>query len=292
MLTTDHTCVAPGDGAEPGEQPGKRPNRSATEIGSERPGEKRERERERERETEKGRKGRRRAKQKEQRGHPSPNPTRLTTTAKRNSNSNNSSSSNAAAPVTAAPNKRVSSSISRGGQCGNQIEVKFWESIFYEHDINSTGTHHDDSEFQLERINVYCNEGQRWSLHALRDSHGPRARNHRQRPCAELIDSVLDVVRIEAEGCDCLQGFQLCHFLGGGTGSGGRTLLRRCHIRGGSRLVWPVTYLVRFQIVDVLKLTVREFDILRIVVELSTLNLQIRLKFRARQSRASRDTVD
>ena len=25
---------------------------------------------------------------------------------------------------------------------------------------------------------------------------------------AELIDSVLDVVRKEAEGCDCLQGFQ------------------------------------------------------------------------------------
>ena len=31
---------------------------------------------------------------------------------------------------------------------------------------------------------------------------------------AELIDSVLDVVRKEAEGCDCLQGFQLCHSLG------------------------------------------------------------------------------
>ena len=43
VLTTDHTCVAPGDGAEPGEQPGKRPNRSATEIGSERPDGKRER---------------------------------------------------------------------------------------------------------------------------------------------------------------------------------------------------------------------------------------------------------
>merc|ERR1712061_605259 len=26
---------------------------------------------------------------------------------------------------------------------------------------------------------------------------------------AELVDSVLDVVRKEAEGCDCLQGFQL-----------------------------------------------------------------------------------
>ena len=42
---------------------------------------------------------------------------------------------------------------------------------------------------------------------------------------AELMDSVLDVVRKEAEGCDCLQGFQLTHSLGGGTGSGIGTLL-------------------------------------------------------------------
>eukprot|EP00983_Pelagomonas_calceolata_P083257 1156124-Pelagomonas_calceolata.AAC.1 len=42
---------------------------------------------------------------------------------------------------------------------------------------------------------------------------------------AELIDSVLDVVRKEAESCDCLQGFQVCHSLGGGTGSGMGTLL-------------------------------------------------------------------
>jgi len=42
---------------------------------------------------------------------------------------------------------------------------------------------------------------------------------------AELIDSVLDVVRKEAESCDCLQGFQLTHSLGGGTGAGMGTLL-------------------------------------------------------------------
>merc|ERR1712166_64441 len=41
----------------------------------------------------------------------------------------------------------------------------------------------------------------------------------------ELIDSVLDVVRKEAESCDCLQGFQLTHSLGGGTGAGMGTLL-------------------------------------------------------------------
>ena len=35
----------------------------------------------------------------------------------------------------------------------------------------------------------------------------------------------MDVVRKEAESCDCLQGFQLTHSLGGGTGSGMGTLL-------------------------------------------------------------------
>ena len=42
---------------------------------------------------------------------------------------------------------------------------------------------------------------------------------------AELEDSVMDVIRKEAENCDCLQGFQLTHSLGGGTGSGMGSLL-------------------------------------------------------------------
>lgn len=42
---------------------------------------------------------------------------------------------------------------------------------------------------------------------------------------AELVDNVIDVVRKEVEECDCLQGFQLKHSLGGGTGSGMGTLL-------------------------------------------------------------------
>lgn len=42
---------------------------------------------------------------------------------------------------------------------------------------------------------------------------------------AELVDAVLDTIRKEAEACDCLQGFQLVHSLGGGTGSGMGTLL-------------------------------------------------------------------
>lgn len=36
---------------------------------------------------------------------------------------------------------------------------------------------------------------------------------------------MLDVVRKEAENCECLQGFQITHSLGGGTGAGMGTLL-------------------------------------------------------------------
>lgn len=42
---------------------------------------------------------------------------------------------------------------------------------------------------------------------------------------AEMIESVLEKLRKEVELCDCLQGFQLCHSVGGGTGSGLGTLL-------------------------------------------------------------------
>ncbi|XP_020972644.1 tubulin beta-2 chain [Arachis ipaensis] len=103
----------------------------------------------------------------------------------------------------------------QGGQCGNQIGAKFWEVVCAEHGIDPTGRYGGDTDLQLERINVYYNEsgaGNNW------------AKGHYTEG-AELIDSVLDVVRKEAENCDCLQGFQVCHSLGGGTGSGMGTLL-------------------------------------------------------------------
>jgi len=37
---------------------------------------------------------------------------------------------------------------------------------------------------------------------------------------AEIVESVIDNVRSQAERADALQGFQLLHSLGGGTGSG------------------------------------------------------------------------
>ncbi|XP_029349161.1 tubulin beta-4B chain isoform X6 [Echeneis naucrates] len=144
----------------------------------------------------------------------------------------------------------------QAGQCGNQIGAKFWEVISDEHGIDPSGTYHGDSDLQLERINVYYNEatGGKYVPRAVlvdlepgtMDSvrSGPFgqvfrpdnfvfgqsgagnnwAKGHYTEG-AELVDSVLDVVRKEAESCDCLQGFQLTHSLGGGTGSGMGTLL-------------------------------------------------------------------
>uniref|UniRef100_A0AAY4A0A5 Tubulin beta chain n=1 Tax=Denticeps clupeoides TaxID=299321 RepID=A0AAY4A0A5_9TELE len=144
----------------------------------------------------------------------------------------------------------------QAGQCGNQIGAKFWEVISDEHGIDPTGSYHGDSDLQLDRISVYYNEasGGKYVPRAIlvdlepgtMDSvrSGPFgqifrpdnfvfgqsgagnnwAKGHYTEG-AELVDSVLEVVRKEAESCDCLQGFQLTHSLGGGTGSGMGTLL-------------------------------------------------------------------
>lgn len=42
---------------------------------------------------------------------------------------------------------------------------------------------------------------------------------------AELVDPILEIIRKQSEACDALQGFQLIHSLGGGTGSGLGSLL-------------------------------------------------------------------
>ena len=38
------------------------------------------------------------------------------------------------------------------------VKVEFWEAISNQCDIDPTGTYHDDSDFQLEHISVYCDE--------------------------------------------------------------------------------------------------------------------------------------
>ncbi|PQQ19354.1 Tubulin beta-5 chain [Prunus yedoensis var. nudiflora] len=144
----------------------------------------------------------------------------------------------------------------QGGQCGNQIGSKFWEVVCDEHGIDPTGRYVGTKDVQLERVNVYYNEascGRFVPRAVLMDLEPGTMDSVRTGPYgqifrpdnfvfgqsgagnnwakghytegAELIDAVLDVVRKEAENCDCLQGFQVCHSLGGGTGSGMGTLL-------------------------------------------------------------------
>jgi tubulin beta len=142
------------------------------------------------------------------------------------------------------------------GQCGNQIGAKFWQVISEEHGVDSNGNYKGNDDLQLERINVYYNEagsgkyvprailvdlepGTMDSIKAgpygglfrpdnlvfAQNSAGNNWAKGHYTEGAELVDNVMEVVRKEAEGCDCLQGFQIAHSLGGGTGSGMGTLL-------------------------------------------------------------------
>ncbi|XP_055964375.1 tubulin beta chain-like isoform X2 [Sorex fumeus] len=147
----------------------------------------------------------------------------------------------------------------QAGQCGNQVGGKFWQTISDEHGILPNGSYQGDSDLQLQRINVYYNEaagasGNRYVPRAILADLEPGTMDSiRSGPIgtifrpdnfvfgqsgagsnwakghytegAELADTILDVVRRESESCDCLQGFQLTHSLGGGTGSGMGTLL-------------------------------------------------------------------
>ncbi|THD23956.1 Tubulin beta chain [Fasciola hepatica] len=142
------------------------------------------------------------------------------------------------------------------GQSGNNCGAKFWELIADEHGVDPNGRYVGDSDLQLERINVYFNEatGGRFvprcvlvdlDPHTMESVRGTpmgqlfRPDNYiigqagtgnnwargRYTDGAEQADSVMDVVRKEVESCDLIQGFQVIHALGGGTGSGMTCLL-------------------------------------------------------------------
>lgn len=133
----------------------------------------------------------------------------------------------------------------------------FWEGISAEHGIDADGSFIGDKPGQqLERAGVYYNQSSNGRyvprsvmidlepgvIESIKAS--PRgklfnpdnfifgqsgagnnwAKGHYTEG-AELVDACLDVIRKEAESCDVLQGFQISHSLGGGTGSGLGTLL-------------------------------------------------------------------
>lgn len=144
----------------------------------------------------------------------------------------------------------------QAGQCGNQIGAKFWELMTNEHGIDNEGAYKGDNPLQLERVNVYFNEGlegryvprailtdlEPGTMDAIKEGIHQKlyrpdnfingqsgagnnwAKGHYTEG-AELVESIMDVVRKESEGCDMLQGFQITHSMGGGTGAGMGTLL-------------------------------------------------------------------
>ncbi|XP_076766638.1 tubulin beta-4B chain-like [Xylocopa sonorina] len=142
------------------------------------------------------------------------------------------------------------------GQCGNNVGTKFWEVISDEHGLSPDGRYQGDSEVQLQRVNVYFTEGpdgrfvprsvlvdlDPGSLDGV--SSGPcgslfkpgnlvagraGAANNWARGYytegAELSEIALDRIRAEAEACDLMQGIQMVHSMGGGTGGGMAALL-------------------------------------------------------------------
>ena len=142
------------------------------------------------------------------------------------------------------------------GQCGNQISSKFWEMICNEHGIDQEGTLLNGEPSLTEKINVYFRESsygrlvpravltdlEPGVLEYIRASPNGRlfrpdnfiygtngagnnwAKGH-YTDGTDLLESLLDTIHREVEACDVLQGFQLSHSLGGGTGSGLGTLI-------------------------------------------------------------------
>ncbi|CAF1266659.1 unnamed protein product, partial [Didymodactylos carnosus] len=145
----------------------------------------------------------------------------------------------------------------------------FWEVIAGEHGLTPTGIYQGDSDLQLERINVYFNEGtggkyvprailsdlESGTLDAIRASRygqifrpdnfifgsGGAGNNWAKgyySEGAETVDYILEVVRREVETTDCMQGFQLLQSIGGGSGSGlGSLLLNRLREEYPDRMI-------------------------------------------------------
>ncbi|EFC38385.1 beta-tubulin [Naegleria gruberi] len=142
------------------------------------------------------------------------------------------------------------------GQCGNQIGQHFWETIRNEHGLNADGEFVETNPILKENLGVYFSEsqGNRYvprsvlvdlessvldtvkssksgtlfrpdNFIASEGSAGNNWAKGHYTEGAELADQIMDVLRKEVEHCECLQGFQLTHSLGGGTGSGLGTLL-------------------------------------------------------------------
>ncbi|KJA20575.1 hypothetical protein HYPSUDRAFT_43088 [Hypholoma sublateritium FD-334 SS-4] len=145
------------------------------------------------------------------------------------------------------------------GQAGNQVGETFWQMLLAEHGIDNSGTYRGTDPLQLQRAGVYFDEVvsgsttrfvprsvqvdlepgvcNRLRNGVLGDLFRPDTYLHSNSGAgnnwakgyytegAELVESILDIIRRQSESCDALQGFQILHSLGGGTGAGLGTLM-------------------------------------------------------------------
>ncbi|KAF9007507.1 beta-tubulin 2 tubb2 [Cyathus striatus] len=147
----------------------------------------------------------------------------------------------------------------QAGQAGNQVGESFWGMLLAEHGLDKSGFYHGDDPLQLQRTGVYfdeidsgskvkyvprsiqvdleagvCNRLRGGAMGSLfrPDTYltaevgaGNNWAKGFYTEGAELIESILEIVRRQSEPCDALQGFQILHSLGGGTGAGLGSLL-------------------------------------------------------------------
>ncbi|KAH9838467.1 beta-tubulin 2 [Rhodofomes roseus] len=145
------------------------------------------------------------------------------------------------------------------GQAGNQVGESFWSTLLAEHGLNDEGFYTGNDPLQLPKVDVFFTEipqgnGSKYVPRSvqidLENGVCSRIRSGKLgklfRPDsfvtgetgagnnwakgyytegAELVDGIMDVVRVQAEACDAMQGFQMIHSLGGGTGAGLGSLL-------------------------------------------------------------------
>ncbi|KAF9223303.1 beta-tubulin [Gyrodon lividus] len=147
----------------------------------------------------------------------------------------------------------------QAGQAGNQVGERFWKMLLAEHGLDDSGMYVGKDPLQIERAGVYftpidstgptkyvprsvqidleagvCNHIRSGPLGGLfrpdtfftgDSGAGNNWAKGYYTEGAELIDGILDIVRRQSEACDALQGFQIIHSLGGGTGAGLGSLL-------------------------------------------------------------------
>eukprot|EP01023_Acetabularia_acetabulum_P066600 TRINITY_DN9013_c0_g1_i2.p1 TRINITY_DN9013_c0_g1~~TRINITY_DN9013_c0_g1_i2.p1 ORF type:complete len:501 (+),score=84.14 TRINITY_DN9013_c0_g1_i2:196-1698(+) len=156
------------------------------------------------------------------------------------------------------------------GQCGNQIGAEFWKKICQEHGIDREGVleEHDIQAMDRKDVFFYQADDEKYTPRAILLDLEPRVINSIQQSevrslfnpeniyvakegggagnnwgsgysqANKIEEVLLEMIDREAEYCDSMEAFCLCHSIAGGTGSGmGSYLLEALADRHGKKLV-------------------------------------------------------